>query len=285
MCNYTLEDIRLKLHAALKEKFSDAEIRSLFFLIIQKEFGISKEKAILSKDVYATIDWMHQTDLIIKRLLQDQPIQYIVGSTEFYGLNFEVNPNVLIPRPETEELVDIIIKNSLNQSLKILDVGTGSGCIAVSLAKNLPQAQVYALDISTEALKVAKHNALQNNVKITFWENDLLQLQPLSETFDVIVSNPPYVRNMEKSQMQPNVLLYEPHIALFVSDENPLVFYKKIITLAQNSLHNNGKIYLEINEFLGNEMHNLIRNSGFQKVQLVKDFLNKDRFIISELAN
>lgn len=288
MCNTSLEDIRQKINTLLKDKYSEGECRTIYFLMVEKEFGIPKEKAILGKNCTATADMMHRTDTIIHRLLNDEPIQYIIGETEFFGLTFEVNSDVLIPRPETEELVDLMIKDlkhSGKPSLKILDIGTGSGCIAISLAQYLPQAQVFALDISADALKIAERNAQRHQVNLTLWQNDLLQLQQLPEEFDVIVSNPPYVRQMEKHKMQANVLDFEPHLALFVPDENPLLFYEKIFIVARKSLSKQGKLYLEINEFLGQDMLNLAQQSGFQEVQLVKDFLNKDRFLICKLAN
>lgn len=288
MCNYTLEDIRIKIKQSLNHKFTEGELRNLYFIIVENEFGITKSQALFANNVTATIDWMHRTDTIIQRLLQNEPIQYILGVTEFYGLLFIVNNNVLIPRPETEELVDIIIKNNKafeNQSVKILDIGTGSGCIAISLAKNITNSEVFALDISHEALAIAQQNAKKHHVNITFYNQDIFQMDNFFEKFDIIVSNPPYVREMEKQQMHFNVLNFEPQIALFVPDENPLVFYEKIFILSRKSLSKQGKLYLEINEFLGYDMINLAQQYGFQEVQLVKDFLQKDRFLISKLED
>jgi len=186
----------------------------------------------------------------------------------------------LIPRPETEELVDWIVKDSKNSSsIRIIDIGTGSGCIAISLAKNLPNAEVFAIDISPEALKIAKHNAKINSVKVHFIETDILNTTTLSNTFDVIVSNPPYVRELEKEQMQQNVLANEPHIALFVKNENPLLFYNKISDLAKTHLLKNGDLYFEINQYLGIETKALLKSKGFKNIELKKDIYAVNRMI------
>jgi release factor glutamine methyltransferase len=220
---------------------------------------------------------------IITELKNQKPIQYILGETFFYGLRFEVNQNTLIPRPETEELVEWIIsenkKSQQSSNLKVLDIGTGSGCIAISLAKNLPNAKVSALDISEEALNVAKNNAEFNQVTIDFILADVLAIEKLPDTFDVIVSNPPYVRESEKDLMQQNVLSNEPHIALFVENENPLLFYDKIAELAKNHLTENGVLYFEINQYLGEETVDLLKTKGFKNIELKKDIYGVDRMV------
>ena len=219
----------------------------------------------------------------VKDLLKNKPIQYIIGETEFCDLKFKVNENVLIPRPETSELVYKIVerqKTKDKRQLSILDIGTGSGCIAISLAKNIPGSKVHALDISEKALEVAKENAINNNVDVTFINDDILSLKNNIETkFDIIVSNPPYVRELEKAEMRDNVLNWEPHNALFVSDNDPLIFYRNILEFAQTHLNENGEIWFEINEYLGKEMTVLCKEYGFSDIEIFKDFRGKERVV------
>ena len=216
-------------------------------------------------------------------LKKEVPIQYLLGKTNFYGLDFEVNENVLIPRPETEELVEWIINENLKyikvKKLKILDIGTGSGSIAVSLAKNIPNARVFALDVSKKALETAKRNAKNNNVDVTFIHQNILEIEDLKNDFDVIVSNPPYVRNLEKQEIKKNVLDYEPHLALFVEDDDALIFYRKIAEIAQRNLIENGQLFFEINQYLGNEMKDLLQNMNFRNIELKKDIYGNDRMM------
>jgi release factor glutamine methyltransferase len=226
---------------------------------------------------------------IDSELKNQRPIQYILGETTFYGLSFLVNENTLIPRPETEELVELIIESTnyelRNTKLKVLDIGTGSGCIAISLAKHLPTSEVYAIDVSEEALVTAKKNAELNKVAIDFISTNILDVVTLSavagldKQFDIIVSNPPYVRNLEKSEIKPNVLEYEPHLALFVDDIDPLLFYRKIAELAIKNLNPNGKLYFEINQYLGKETIKLLEDFGFRNVELKKDIYGNDRML------
>lgn len=214
----------------------------------------------------------------LQRLKQHEPIQYITGETEFFGLKFLVNKNVLIPRPETEELVEWIIKDfGKNENLKILDIGTGSGCIAISLAKNLG-AEVTAFDISEEALETAKQNAEINQAKVSFRKVDILELEKLEEGYDIIVSNPPYVREQEKEQMQKNVLDHEPETALYVKNDDALIFYKKITELAQISLNTGGALFFEINQYLSEETNNLVENFAFE-AELKKDIFGNYRML------
>jgi release factor glutamine methyltransferase len=224
----------------------------------------------------------------IERLKTFEPIQYIIGNSYFYGLTFFVNKSVLIPRPETEELVEMIVKSHKvhQNTLKILDIGTGSGCIAVSLAKFLKNSEVFAIDNSPEALKVAKKNAFENGVEIFFIEDDILNPKSIINDmqFDIIVSNPPYVTDSEKPLMQPNVLNFEPDSALFVPDDNPLIYYKKISEFAQKKLNLNGNLYFEINQNYGRELIDLM-NQIFPKSKLIliKDLSGNDRFIHASL--
>jgi len=224
-------------------------------------------------------------DSAIQKLKSEQPIQYILGETEFYGLQFKVNENTLIPRPETEELVDWIIKDQLlikNDQLTILDIGTGSGCIPISLVKNLSKAKVTSVDISSPAIAVANENADANSVVVSFISDSILAPKIISDSkniFDVIVSNPPYVRNLEKQEIKKNVLEHEPHLALFVEDNDALIFYKKITEYGLSHLKKDGTLYFEINQYLGEETVSLIKNLGFQTVELRKDMSGNDRMI------
>ena len=223
----------------------------------------------------------------LHRLTQFEPIQYIIGSTEFYGLSLKVNNHTLIPRPETEALVHWILEDlkemNLSSSYKILDIGTGSGCIAIALATKLQKVKVSAIDISERALKVAKLNAINNNVAIEFEQKNILNTESLSEEYDVIVSNPPYVRESEKRNMNANVLNHEPATALYVSDENPLVFYTKIAQIASTHLKNNGSLYFEINEYLSKDVVNMLKSEGFSEVEIRKDLFGKERMIKAKL--
>ncbi len=264
----------------LSDVYPQTEIQSFFNILIEFKLNLSRIELALQPDF--NID-KNELDFLQKALLnlkKQIPIQYIIGETEFYGLPFIVNKNVLIPRPETEELVSWILTSTpLSDQIKILDIGTGSGCIPISLAKNLPNAEIYALDISKEALKIAKKNALKNNVTIHFIEADILTLNELPQHFDIIISNPPYVRELEKEQMHQNVLANEPHLALFVENENPLLFYDKIAELAKKYLTKSGKLFFEINQYLGNETIELLQSKGFKNIQLKKDIFEVDRMV------
>lgn len=255
----------------------------------------------LEPDIRLSESEMLKIHFAVKDLLKNKPIQYIIGETEFCELKFKVNENVLIPRPETAEMIYKIVNESPSLQVSkspsqsqsqsqsstaksqklILDIGTGSGCIAISLAKMLPKTQVYALDISEKALVVAKENAKINDANITFIQDDILTMtKTMTQTkFDIIISNPPYVRELEKADMRDNVLKWEPHNALFVSDDNPLIFYRKILEFAKSHLKENGEIWFEINEFLGKEMIDLCHELGFSNVKIHKDFRGKERIM------
>jgi len=268
----------------LSEFYPETEIQSFFNILIQHKLNLSRVDLALQPSLEFNNSEFDFFKKALTNLKKQIPIQYIIGETEFYGLNFNVNSNVLIPRPETEELVDWILKDCQNSpSIKILDIGTGSGCIAISLAKNLPNAEVFALDISSEAIKTAKSNATINNVTVNFMEADILSLTKLPHKFDVIVSNPPYVRELEKEQMQTNVLANEPHLALFVKNDNPLLFYDKIANLAKLNLNKGGHLYFEINQYLGTETVELLKLKGFKNIQLKKDIFEVDRMTKASL--
>ena len=274
-----LKDIQGEFHEQLDIIYGKEEVDSFFFMLIDFYFNVSRIQLAVNSDAVAT-----DSDKILKALKllkQHKPIQYIIGETEFYGLTFHVNEGVLIPRTETEELVECVIKQtSKNNPIKILDIGTGSGCIAISIAKNLPNAKVYALDVSKKALDIAKRNASINKVEIEFIEADILNTETIADLkFDVIVSNPPYVREKEKPLMKPNVLENEPHLALFVKDEKPLVFYEAITQFAVSNLVETGGLYFEINEYLGSDMIDLLKSNGFRNIELKQDIFKKDRMI------
>ncbi len=259
------------------------EVESFFYLILEAKHQLQRVDLALQPDLVFSDEEIVIWNFILEQLKKEIPIQYILGVTHFYGLEFEVNSAVLIPRPETEELVDWIIQNSKskaqNSRLKILDIGTGSGCIAVALAKNLLNAQVFALDVSEQALATAKTNAELNQVTIQFLHQSILETEDLGQQFDVIVSNPPYVRELEKQEIKKNVLENEPHLALFVDDNDALIFYRKIAQLAQKNLNPQGQLYFEINQYLGQEMLDLLQGIGFKNSVLRQDIYGNDRMI------
>ena len=266
----------------LSSLYDAMEIESFFFLILEQFRNLKRIDLALQPDLEFSEAEISQWNLVLEQLKQEIPIQYILGKTHFYGLEFQVNPNVLIPRPETEELVDWIIKTNSNgksSTIKILDIGTGSGCIAISLAKNLPNASIFSLDVSKKALEIAQINALQNETKITFIENNILETTSFEQQFDVIVSNPPYVRNLEKAEIKKNVLENEPHLALFVADDDALLFYRKIAQIAMKNLQSGGQLYFEINQYLGKETVDLLFDLGFQNIELRQDIYGNNRMI------
>ncbi len=279
-------DTKEHITHSLSNIYPSNEINNFIKIIFEKILNINFNIFLTEPEQLLTKEQEKKFIETVSQLKKNIPIQYITGFTEFYGLDFYVNKNVLIPRPETEELVDFILQNYDLTYKNILDIGTGSGCIAVSIAKN-SQADVFATDISKSAIEIAKKNAVRNNADVTFVLHDILTQSPIivnnSEIFfDIIISNPPYVRNSEKKLMQKNVLDYEPHTALFVDDNDPLIFYKAILNFAEKYLKKNGKIFLEINEFLPDETLQLFNNQIFTKFLTKKDLSNKKRFIIAE---
>ena len=265
----------------LKDIYPITEIESFFYQLIEHKIGLKRIDLALDPNQELDSDTEVYFSEALSQLKKEIPLQYIKGTTEFYGLPFNVDENVLIPRPETEELVNWIIEDAKHHSekIKILDIGTGSGCIAISLAKNLKNAEVWALDISNKAIKIAQENALLNKVKIQFINENILKLNELNTEFDIIVSNPPYVRELEKIEIKNNVLDNEPHLALFVKDQNPLLFYDKICDFSKNNLTPNGTLFFEINQYLGKETMYLLEEKGFNNSELRKDIFNNDRMI------
>ncbi len=257
------------------------EIDNFFYLVLEHHLNLERFVLALQPDLNLTKEEEQPLFDCLVRLKKEEPVQYVLGDTFFYGMRLKVNPSVLIPRPETEELVNWIVEDLTNLSppLEILDIGTGSGCIAIALARSLPEARLYAIDNSEEALKIARENAEMNQVNVQFREADIRKLDELGLRFNVIVSNPPYVRNSEKSRMKANVLKYEPHQALFVHDDDPLFYFKHITRLATINLKPGGAVYLEVNQYLSRETTRLLEDQKFSEIEPRKDFLGNDRMI------
>ena len=280
-----LKEFKLFFNEALSAIYPKTEIDSFFFILIEEKLKLQRIDTVLKPDFLITKKNLIDLKTIVKRLQKEEPIQYIIGTTEFYGLPFLVDKNTLIPRPETEELVTWVLDeikvltNNKITELSILDIGTGTGCIPISLAKNLTSLNISAIDISPEALLIAKQNAILNKVTIAFIELDILGAKSLPQKYDVIISNPPYVRELEKEEIKNNVLENEPHLALFVADENPLIFYNKIADLAKQQLFENGMLFFEINQYLGKETVSMLAEKGFKNIQLKKDLFGNDRMI------
>jgi release factor glutamine methyltransferase len=279
-----LKQYRTYFLEKLTPLYDAIEAESLFYIALLELKGWKRVDLALQPDAELTFLEIKKWNDVLNQMEQHKPIQYIFNKAHFYGLEFEVNESTLIPRPETEELVEWILQEyEFKGSIKILDIGTGSGCIAVSLAKNLSYAHVFAIDVSGDALAMAEKNALNNNVNVTFWQKDILAADTLPGVFDVIVSNPPYVRNLEKAEINKNVLEYEPHLALFVDDNDALVFYRKIAALAKQYLTPTGKLYFEINQYLGSEMIAMLEQMQFKNIVLKKDIYGNNRMMCCTL--
>lgn len=277
-----IKDYRSEFIRTLTPIYDAQEAESFFYMILEEYHQMKRVDLALQPEAVFSEMETENWNATVEKLKQFIPIQYILGKAHFYGLEFEVNENVLIPRPETEELVEWILSNNqINKPTnpRILDIGTGSGCIAISLAENLPNAQVSAIDVSEKALETAKRNAENNEVQVNFMLKDILQTEDLEQQFDIIVSNPPYVRNLEKEEIRQNVLDHEPHLALFVDDHDALIFYRKIADLALKNLSENGELYFEINQYLGKEMMDLLEQKGFRHMELKKDIYGNNRMV------
>ncbi len=265
-----LSYFREELSAVADER----EITSWYYISMEYLLVYNRSDCIINSNQVLNKSQLSKIKQIVAELKTHKPIQYILGKTEFYGLKIKVNEHTLIPRPETEQLVDWILKENF---VAALDIGTGSGCIPIALAKNT-DAKVLAIDVSEDALLIAEENAKNNEVEIDFIHQDILQTNYLQKV-DLIVSNPPYVLESEKEKIQENVLDYEPELALFVEDKNPLIFYKKIASLAINFLNENGKLFFEINAKFGKETIEMLADIGFVNIELKKDMNDKDRMI------
>jgi release factor glutamine methyltransferase len=255
------------------------EIMSIAYLAFEHYFGLSKTDILSDKAINVSESDLSRLIETGKRINEHEPVQYILGEAIFFGRKFNVSPSVLIPRPETEELVVNVIQQAKENNLIILDIGTGSGCIPITLALEIPGSSVYATDVSDKALTVAKANAAELGASITFLQHDILTSDIPFAGFDIIVSNPPYVSLTEKSNMEPNVVKYEPHLALFVQANDPLIFYKAIAAKAKKVLKPGGVLVVEINERFGHEVSDTFSEVGFKDLSIIKDLQGKDRIV------
>lgn len=273
-----MKAIAKHIHGTLTDSYSDGEVSALTRIIATELLGVSQMAFYLKDDITLTTEQQNLLDNAIERLKKQEPIQYILGYSDFCGLKFKVTPATLIPRPETSELVEWITSEAAGKE-RILDIGTGSGCIAVSLAHKMPQSKVTAWDISPDALAVATENSQANGCDVVFEEVDILIHQPTDEQFDIIVSNPPYIKENEKTAMHSNVLDWEPHTALFVPDSDPLLFYRAIAEKGLVLLKPGGRLYFEINRAHGKETMEMLAALGYTDIELRKDFAENDRMI------
>lgn len=284
----TINEADKYLNQQLQHVYDSREAFNIANLVMEKLTGFTKSLRLINKQQLLTIDQQKSLKVYINELINHRPVQYVLNEAWFAGMKFFVDENVLIPRPETEELVEEIIKQTPGDKLNILDIGTGSGCIAIALKKKLKNATVYAIDISKKAIEIAKMNALQNNVAVHFINLDFLHPQEnfSHPEYNIIVSNPPYIKRSESGEMEKNVLQYEPDIALFVADEDPLLFYRTITDFALKYLQPGyGKLFFEINEALGNEVANLLNEKRFSDILIKKDMQGKDRMAIAILKS
>jgi len=278
MAAMNLSTFKETFHSALEERYAPLEREHLFYILVEELLGLSRAKAHLDQNRELEPSAFAALQVVLRRLALNEPIQYILGVTYFYGLKYEVDPAVLIPRPETEELVRWVIDEVGVAECRIIDFGTGSGCIPIALKKNLPNCEVSAVDVSVDALNVAQRNANLNNCQVDFFHFDMLTQQSLGfQKYDVFVSNPPYVTNDDRKSMRPTVVEFEPHQALFVPDHDPLVFYRNIVDLAEGNLKSGGMIFFEINESFGREIRSLLMDHGYDAVEIRKDLTGRTR--------
>lgn len=276
----TISELKRYCTYQLSAEFDLGELQSVVGRLLADVYAVSRRDLLLDENREIEVD-MKELDRIILKISKGEPLQYVIGFETFFGRDFTVNRYVLIPRPETEELVRIVLSEVENSgAINVLDIGTGSGAIAITLAMELRDSSVEAWDISHAALSVAEINRARIGAEnLTFLQRDVLLLNEIERKYDVVVSNPPYVPNSEKEQMLGNVLDYEPHLALFVDDTDPLIFYNKITALAAKGLNNGGRLYFEINERFGDDVAKLMKQSGFSEVEVVVDFRDRVRFV------
>lgn len=287
-CMKTIGDVFFNFHQALDELYGVQETEAITLMVLSEISDLSRAKIKAFPEDDVPPEALEKLGSILAELKTGKPVQYILGSTEFYGLTFLVNPAVLIPRPETEELVEWALQTvgslqlavgSNGNPLRILDIGTGSGCIAISLKKNLPDAEVTAVDISAEALQTAWQNAVINEVEVNFIQDNILNSEIEHPNFEIIISNPPYVTLHDKTLMHANVTDFEPHTALFVPEGRPLLFYDAIAGFATQNLVPGGLLFFEINEAFGQETIELLKQKGFTNIELRQDMSGRDRMI------
>jgi len=281
----SIKNIQNLFKEELKDIYPQREIENITSILLEHLLNYSKIEIHLNKNEKIEQNILIKIEKALFELKKAVPIQYIIGETEFYDLKFKVNQHTLIPRQETEELVHAIIGENRQKSPKILDIGTGSGCIPIVLANSISKAKVCSVDVSAEAIAIAQENAKDNHLKIEFYHRDFLKWEDFSwdKDWDIIVSNPPYVKESEKELMSKNVLDYEPHTALFVEDSDALIFYRRIAEFAIIHLKKGGKLYFEINEALGQEMIDLLEKIGFSAIRLMKDLNGRDRMVSAQL--
>lgn len=276
----TLNSYKKWFNEQLQHLYDADEIKSMLTIVAYEVLGLSRVDLVLKDNESLSEAQIVQLNNVLSQLQQEIPIQYIFEKAYFYGYEFKVSPATLIPRRETEELVEWVLSEMNRQPEKkwrVLDIGTGTGCIPISIKKEFPLAEIFAMDISTGALKIVKENAEKLNASVIFIEQNILSTTQL-DSYDIIISNPPYVRNLEKAEIKKNVLDYEPHLALFVEDNDPLIFYRKITQLAQKSLTENGLLFFEINQYLGEEMQQMV-SEYFKIIELRKDLQGNDRMM------
>ncbi len=276
---YSLKQLYREIYDQLQGLYEPGECRQIAFMVLEHCYGATSEQVLIGDTTFPTDNSISSVQSVLSELLEGKPIQYVLGYAHFYGRKFKVNPSVLIPRQETEELVKLVLSHKTPGGMKVLDIGSGSGCIGITLAAECNDLDVTALDIDPDALKVTKVNAQIHHVNIKTVQGDILLMDQLPDTYNIIVSNPPYVTVSEKQLMHRNVLQYEPYRALFVDDANPLIFYKHILSLAKKSLSPDGMVFFEINERFGFAVMDLCRASGFRRALVFKDLNAKDRVI------
>jgi release factor glutamine methyltransferase len=283
MIGFNLQKTKHHFIESLAEKFPQRETEQLMRILLEDLFGFDLKRQLMNPELRIDEFQYFQLEQAVKRLLAGEPVQYVTGMSRFGDLLIKVSPSVLIPRPETEEMVQKICASMPKEKpIRIWDIGTGSGCIAIALAKRFGNAEVIAFDVSEAALQIAKENAESNGVKVTFVQDDVLHPKSdyFSQPVDLVVSNPPYVCDSERAAMEANVLDWEPEMALFVPDDDPLRFYRQILALSKNQLNPQGQIWFEINERMGEEMLSLCREMDFAKADILEDFAEKRRFCL-----
>lgn len=273
----TIFDIKNLFQDALTDLYPKEEVLSIFRILLEDEFGIKPIDQQLNEYRFTEAE-LNRIDASLSRLSDGEPLQYVLGQTEFYGLKFRVNEHVLIPRPETEELVKMILTENLDSELNLIDVGTGSGCIPISIQSNRPGWNVRAIDVSELALAIARENNSLNNTLVDFVLGDLFSPELQFQNLDIIVCNPPYIGREEAEEIHKNVLVFEPHLALFPEDPDPLVFYKVLSEKAAAWLKPNGKLYFELNEKYAHLVYKTMQQNGFDSIVITKDMQGKDRF-------